>query len=50
MLEYGVAEERGDGVEDAHVHPVAHQQENVAGVRHQVPGQKTCDWLLSQGS
>ena len=39
VLEHGVAEERGDGVEDTHVHPVAHQQENVAGVRHQVPRQ-----------
>ena len=33
-------EEGGDGVEDANVHPVADQQQDIAPVHHQVPWQQ----------
>ncbi len=36
MLDHRGAEQGGDGVEDAHVHPVGEEQKDVAGVQHQV--------------
>lgn len=36
MLDDSGAEEGGDGVEDAHVHPVREEEEDEAGVGEQI--------------